>query len=196
MSNRRVAAIITAAGQSSRMGRPKALLQWKGSALVAHQVNCLAAAGLGPIIVVTGCDAETISPAIPRGATVINNPTWRTGRSSSIEAGAQNIPDLHDILVVGVDQPIEPRVIDALMAAETADLIEPCDPSGHTGHPVIIGARQISALRRLSQRPYGLRSLVRELRPQGIKILCAELTHFDINTPADFLIASSSGSST
>ena len=49
---RYISAIVTAAGESTRMGRPKPLLQWQGVPLIRYQVDSLVAAGVDEVVVV------------------------------------------------------------------------------------------------------------------------------------------------
>lgn len=178
------AAIVTAAGASERMGdRHKALLPWRGEPLVAHQVRCLRGAGFDPVVVVTGADGGAVDDAAPDGATVVHNDDWPEGRSVSIEIGAAAIPDaVEAILVVAVDQPLSESVLERLLPHAGAPLVQPVDDEG-AGHPVIVGGEQLEALRALRGEPEGLRSLVRDLRPEGTMVEFDELPHWDLNTP-------------
>ena len=56
----RVAGMILAAGESTRMGEAKALLEWGSKTLMQHQIDELTAAGCDPIIVVIGHDAKEV----------------------------------------------------------------------------------------------------------------------------------------
>ena len=105
------AAIILAAGESSRMGRPKPLLPWVGatdgepSLLIDYQVRELAAAGVDDIVVVLGHEAAELRPHVPPEARVASNEAYREGRASSLRAGAAALPDdAGPIAVLGVDQ--------------------------------------------------------------------------------------------
>lgn len=183
----RLAAIITAAGASSRMGTHKALLAWRGTTLVTHQVERLRAAGFETIVVVVGSEAEAVRAAVPEGARIVHNREWRQGRSGSIEAGAAALPgELDAVLVVGVDQPLTAPVLDQLTPHAGAPLVEPVDEAGRHGHPVVFGAEQVSSLLSLEGHPEGLRSLVHELRPRGVQVEVANLRHWDLNTPEDY----------
>ena len=101
-----IAAILLAAGESTRMGRPKALLPWRDTTLVEYQVRELTAAGVERIAVVLGHDAGEVWPHVPDEAHMVVNEAYREGRASSLRAGAGALPDDADpILVLGVDQP-------------------------------------------------------------------------------------------
>jgi len=179
-------AIITAAGESSRMADygHKALLPWRGQPLVAHQVRTLKSAGFDTVVVVTGADSDAVAGATPDEATIVHNQSWQSGRSGSIEAGADVIPDsAHAVLVVAVDQPLSPHILEALIPEAGAPVVQPVDDEHGAGHPVIMGGDQLSALRNIEQEPEGLRSLVRRLRPDGTMVPIDDLPHWDLNTP-------------
>lgn len=162
----------------------KALLPWPDKPLVAHQVDTLEAAGFDDIIVVTGAKGEEVAEATPGAATIVHNEAWQTGRSGSIAAGARAVPDdAGAILVVAVDQPLSPRVLDALRPAFGAPVVQPADETDGPGHPVIIGGEQLNSLRTIESESEGLRSLVRRLRPDGEVVTVEELPHWDLNTP-------------
>jgi CTP:molybdopterin cytidylyltransferase MocA len=78
----RVAGILLAAGEGSRLGRPKALVEFGGRTLAERGVAMLKAAGADPIVLVTG--AARVSVA---GARTVRNLDWRTGMGSSLAAG-------------------------------------------------------------------------------------------------------------
>jgi nicotine blue oxidoreductase len=78
----RVAGILLAAGEGSRLGQPKALVEIGGQRLADRGVAMLRAGGADPVIVVTGA-----AQAEPPGALVVHNPEWRTGMGSSLAAG-------------------------------------------------------------------------------------------------------------
>jgi CTP:molybdopterin cytidylyltransferase MocA len=185
-----LAAIVTAAGASTRMGdEHKALLPWRGEPLVAHQVHSLQEVGFDTIVVVTGAEREAVGEAVPEGAVVVHNDDWETGRSGSIEAGAAAVPDAAEaILVVAVDQPLSARVLDQIVGHAGAPLVQPADDEG-AGHPVILGGGQLEALRNIRREPEGLRTLVDRVRPEGQMVQVDELPHWDLNTREAYLEA-------
>ena len=98
------AALLLAAGESRRMGQLKALLPWKGSTLLAHQISALSGAGIGRIVVVLGHRFEELKselarlpevkdspePADPKGRVEVSwvvNPDYPQGKTTSIKAG-------------------------------------------------------------------------------------------------------------
>ncbi len=177
------AAILLAAGASSRMGQPKALLEWRGQPLVAAQVAALRAAGCDPLIVVLGSQAHQIRAVLPHAAQPVTNHAWRQGRAGSIRAGARAIPAHIDrIVIASVDQPCSAasirRSIDALSAERDARIAVPRH-AGRNGHPPIFDAALLPTLRRVTERNEGLRELRR---------IWADATIFvDVDDPAVLL---------
>ena len=83
-----VGGIILAAGESKRFGQPKQLLDWKGQPFVRAVAKTALEAGLSPLVVVTGANAEYVEPAVKDlNMIVINNEDWKSGQGSSIKAG-------------------------------------------------------------------------------------------------------------
>jgi CTP:molybdopterin cytidylyltransferase MocA len=97
-----VAGILLAAGEGSRLGRPKALVEIAGQRLADRGVALLRAGGAAPVVVVTG--AASVEPA---GAVVVHNPDWRTGMGSSLAAGLRALPAGTSAAVIALaDQPL------------------------------------------------------------------------------------------
>ena len=83
-----IAGIILAAGKSSRFGKTKQLLDYHGKPFIRIVAETALKAGLSPVIVVTGANAEQIKKTIvDLPITIVNNPEWESGQSSSIRAG-------------------------------------------------------------------------------------------------------------
>lgn len=95
--------LILAAGASSRMHTPKALLKLKdGSTLVRRQMTTLLEGGCDRVFVVTGCHHEQIAAEIPKDV-LIYNPDWAQGRITSIRAGLAARSSLEGYLILPVD---------------------------------------------------------------------------------------------
>lgn len=106
----KIAALILAAGSSSRMGRTKQLLPWGNTTLLENAVSTAYESGLEEILVVLGAKANTIKATLdsmPCQITV--NSQWEEGLGSSIRKGVSHIlasasiPD--GILIILADQP-------------------------------------------------------------------------------------------
>jgi molybdenum cofactor cytidylyltransferase len=87
-----IAGIVLAAGESRRFGKPKQLLEWKGQPLVRAVAKTALEAGLSPVVVITGANAEQVEGAIKRlNVKVIRNEEWKRGQGSSIRAGVLSL---------------------------------------------------------------------------------------------------------
>lgn len=83
-----VAAIILAAGSSTRFGEPKQLLDWKGQPFVRAVATTALRAGLGPVVVITGANAPQVEAAVEGlDVVVLRNAEWQHGQASSIRTG-------------------------------------------------------------------------------------------------------------
>ena len=82
-----VPAIILAAGASSRLGQPKALVKWNDESLVSRSVRLLLESGSSPVIVVTRAELQVDVMLESSGATVVVNPSPEDGRTGSLQVG-------------------------------------------------------------------------------------------------------------
>lgn len=84
--------VILAAGASTRLGRPKQLLPWRGKTLLRHAVDAALETGSGRVYVVLGAYGERIIPELNGlPVRVISNPQWQEGMASSIRCGLQHL---------------------------------------------------------------------------------------------------------
>lgn len=83
-----IAGILLAAGASTRMGRPKQLLPFRGTTLVRHAAQTMLASVCSPVSVVVGCESDRVRAEL-RGldVTIVENPNWERGIGMSIAAG-------------------------------------------------------------------------------------------------------------
>jgi molybdenum cofactor cytidylyltransferase len=96
----RTAGIILAAGEATRYGSPKQLLNWKGKPFVRQVAETALQAGLEPVVVVTGFRAAEIESTLSGlPVTIVHNPGYQQGQGTSIRAGVQALlspPSLRD----------------------------------------------------------------------------------------------------
>jgi molybdenum cofactor cytidylyltransferase len=84
----RTAGIVLAAGESKRFGRPKQLLDFHGRPFVRATAEAALAAGLDPVIVVTGANAEQVEMALAGlPVQITRNEGWQSGQASSVRVG-------------------------------------------------------------------------------------------------------------
>jgi molybdenum cofactor cytidylyltransferase len=105
-----VAAIIVAAGSSSRLGRPKQLVMIGEEPMLQRAIRCAQEAGASPVFVVLGAHRELIQNAIDFGAAnVVVNEDWEEGLASSIRTGVKAVqseaPAAEGMLLMTCDQP-------------------------------------------------------------------------------------------
>jgi molybdenum cofactor cytidylyltransferase len=102
----RLAAVLLAAGSSSRLGRPKQLVKRGGESLVRRAAGLLLNLGADPVVVVTGYRSEEVSRQLQGlPLTAVKNPGWELGMGGSIACGVRNIPvDVDGVLLMPCDQ--------------------------------------------------------------------------------------------
>lgn len=140
-----ISAVILAAGESRRMGRPKMLLPWGRTTVIGHVVNIVQAAGVGDLVVVTGAAGELVEAALPGAAGVraIFNPEFSHGEMlSSIQLGLQSMPSgTRAALICLGDQPqVREGTVRRVCGAFIENESELVVPSYHMrrGHPWLI----------------------------------------------------------
>ena len=111
MSSKKVAAIILAAGGSSRLGRPKQLLDWFGKPFIKQLTHLAKQADLDPVVVVTGSSYAEIEAAIQDDDVIVErNDSWQDGQSSSMQAGCKALDKakVDGFIIFLCDQPQVP----------------------------------------------------------------------------------------
>ena len=115
----KVSATILAAGQSSRMENGnKLLLPINGIPMISHVCNTVLKAALDPVVVVTGCDNELVTQAIPTAINeIIYNSHWQSGMASSIYSGISALPKSIDgnMIVLGDMPMLSKNTLDLLI---------------------------------------------------------------------------------
>ena len=170
------------------MGRPKPLLQWRGSTLVEHQVSILLGGGASEVVVVLGHRSEDVVPYVERTrATFVVNHRYEEGRTSSIKAGLEAVPEqAEDIILMGVDQPrtarIVRRVVDTHIGAGA--LLTSPRLAGRGGHPLMFSARLMPELKTISEENQGLREVFERHRAKITEVHFDDpMVRLDLNTP-------------
>jgi molybdenum cofactor cytidylyltransferase len=185
-----IAAILLAAGESTRMRRLKQLLPWGGTTLVAWQVGQLREAGAEEVVVVLGHEAEQIRPAVPPEARVVVNAAYREGRATSLRAGASAVPDGADaVLILSVDQPRPAwlsRVLIERWRAERPLVMSPRFERRY-GHPVLLDGSLLPELREVRDETLGLRAVIdRHVERAMAFVVSNQRVDVDLNTQADY----------
>ncbi len=149
------AGVILAAGEASRFGRPKQLLEWRRKPFVRHVAETAIVAGLSPVVVVTGACAEQVETALQGlPLTLCHNPDWRNGQSTSLQRGLRALPDKTGAAIfLLADQPqVPPTLLQALTEGHCRTLSPILAPlvRGQRGNPVLFDRLTFPALQTLS----------------------------------------------
>ena len=140
---KRVAALVLAAGQSTRMGSNKMMADIAGTPMIAHTVDAVLASKADPVVVVTGHQPQRVREALAgRKVTFAHNPNYAEGLSTSLRAGLDALPaDVDGVIVALGDMPgVAAAHLDRLIAAFDPDAgASICVPSfsGKRGNPVL-----------------------------------------------------------
>jgi CTP:molybdopterin cytidylyltransferase MocA len=190
----RLAAIILAAGLSTRMGRFKPLIDLDGASPLERCVGLFTGAGLAPedIIVVTGHRGdETGAEAARLGAVPVHNADFASGMFSSVTAGVRALPrGIDAFFVLPVDIPcVRPRTVARLMEDHDACTGPDCAPIlypsflGERGHPPLISASLAPSIMR-HDGTGGLRALLERHPARDVAVIDAAILR-DLDTPED-----------
>jgi molybdenum cofactor cytidylyltransferase len=130
------AGLILAAGESRRMGYPKALLRYKDETFLDTLIG-LFAERCSLVIVVLGSRAEEIRARTSRPAAFVVNPDYLRGMTTSLQCGLRAVPpEAHNILFTLVDHPsVAPATLDALFAGSAPVRVPRY--KGRRGHPIL-----------------------------------------------------------
>jgi molybdenum cofactor cytidylyltransferase len=174
----RVAAVILAAGASTRLGEPKQLAMLGGERLLERAVRVAVEAGCAPVVVVLGAQAERILAECDfEAAQIVINEAWSEGMASSIRAGIAAIAGVCDAAVVMTcDQPaVTPDHLRKLAAA-CAGSSAASAYAGRKGVPACFAAGHFPELNGLKGET-GARSLL-----ESAQAVDLELGELDIDT--------------
>jgi molybdenum cofactor cytidylyltransferase len=193
----RISAILLAAGESTRMGRQKALLPWRDCAtLLEYHLRELASLpDIVEVIVVTGHEparAREIATS-HRIARVAHNPDYKTGKVSSIVRGVRAASaDATTLMLLAVDQPRSTAMLRSIIEASPGAEITVPVHAGRRGHPVVFDASLRDELLATTEGTMGIRAVlerhaadVREVEVATDDVLV------DLNRPED--VAASQG---
>jgi len=187
----RIAAVILAAGSSSRLGEPKQLLDIGGQPVLAHTLAAVRQTSLAPLFVVLGHAADEIEQRIDlHEVQMIHNLDYSSGQSSSVRAALHVLPpDVDAVVFILGDQPlVAPAVIERLADAYgtgNASIIQPNYREGR-GNPVLISRALFEELAQITGDT-GARPLIQRHRDA---IHLVDVTAFsrpdDIDTREDY----------
>lgn len=170
----RVAAVVLAAGQSSRMGSNKLLADINGQPMIRRTVAAMRQAA-DVTIVVTGRDAGEVAAALDGlPVTFVHNQQFAEGMSTSLRAGIAALPPDTDVAVIALgDMPlVSPESVRRLIAAYSpAEHRSVCVPvfKGERGNPVLWGRQHFTVLTELTG-DRGARALLGQLGDEIVEV--------------------------
>jgi molybdenum cofactor cytidylyltransferase len=186
-----VAAIVLAAGASSRFGAFKQLLPWGEGTMLSTVVDTALASSARPVVVVLGNRADDCRAALgERPLTVVVNAAWPDGQSTSVQAGLAALPDeVQATLFLLADQPaVTVATLEAVIAryrATRAPVVWP-EVDGRRGNPVLFDRRLFPALLALTGDTGGRPVLqANAAAAERVAVLDRGIL-YDVDTPDDY----------
>jgi molybdenum cofactor cytidylyltransferase len=189
-----IAAIVPAAGLSSRMGQNKLLMRFGNKSLIEHAVDTLSASKVTEIVVVLGHEADEVRNQLEgKQLRFVQNRDYREGLSTSIRVGMAAVPKGADaIMIYLADQPLLEsaeikRLIQAFADAkgEGKSIVVPFF-GNRRGNPVILDASYREMALDIAG-DVGCRHIIKR-HPEQVFAIRMETDHVvrDIDTPEDF----------
>ena len=187
-----VAGVLLAAGEGSRFGRPKALVELDGQTLAERGVTLLRAGGTDPVLIVTGAAEVELRPE--HQARTVYNGEWRTGMGSSLRAALRALteleadPEIGAVVVALADQPlVGAEAVGRLIAAYRAGAgVAVAAYAGKPRNPVLLAREHWPEVIATATGDQGARAFLRA-RPELVTLVeCGDTGRpDDIDTPAD-----------
>jgi molybdenum cofactor cytidylyltransferase len=172
-----ICGLILAAGESLRMGSPKALLEYRGETFLDRLIG-LFARRCSPVIAVLGARRETVRAGLRRAgeALLVENPDYQFGQLTSMQCGLRAAPaDAHGVLFTLVDHPaVTSATIEALCDFGGPAPLRIPRFEGQRGHPIWISKSLVPEFLAL---PSG--SAAREV----VTRCESEIAYIDVNDP-------------
>jgi len=185
-----IVAVVLSAGESSRMGRPKALLPIDGQTFIERIVAALKQTRVGKIIVILGHNASELQPKISHlPVEILINTDYKLGQLSSLQLAVRHLQLDHDcdgMLVHLVDHPyLTPALVQEMIRRfyETEKRIIVPKFHGKRGHPVIF-SRELFAELLSAPVDQGAKAVVNAHRADTLEVETEEAgIALDIDTP-------------
>ena len=184
--------MLLAAGQGSRFGRPKALVELDGQTLAERGIGMLRAGGADPVLIVIGAAQVDLAPEYQ--VRTVGNDDWRTGMGSSLRAALHALadpdvgPDVGAAVVALADQPlVGAEAVSRLIAAYQAGAgVAVAGYDGRPRNPVLLAREHWPEVIAMAAGDQGARAFLRA-RPDLVTLVeCGDTGRpDDIDTPAD-----------
>lgn len=185
-----VVAVVLAAGASSRMGRPKALLDFDGLPAVALVLRTCAEAGAAAAVVVTAPAGDGVRAACAGASLPVHsaiNPRPERGMLSSLQEGLRALPACAAFLLFPVDFPVVPAAeVKRLVAHVGAGRIVVPSFGGRRGHPALVDATLVPEFLALGDDQTA-RAVMSAHAAETVYLEAADdRVLLDMDTPADY----------
>jgi nicotine blue oxidoreductase len=184
--------VLLAAGQGSRFGRPKALVELDGQTLAERGIGMLRAGGTDPVLLVTGAAEVELGP--DHRARTVYNDEWRTGMGSSLRTALRALtdpdvgPEVGAAVVALADQPlVGAEAVSRLIAAHQAGVsVAVAAYDGRPRNPVLLAREHWPEVIAMAVGDQGARAFLRA-RPDLVTLVeCGDTGRpDDIDTQAD-----------
>jgi molybdenum cofactor cytidylyltransferase len=192
----RVAAVILAAGGSSRMGQPKQLLPLDGKPILQHVIDAAKASRLGEIVIVLGAEAEAVRAALrlPERARTTVNADHGQGQSTSLRVGLRSLgTNVEAAAILLGDQPhltteLINRVLEAFADGDrpvARPLYTTAGGRALPGHPVVLSREVWPEVEELSG-DQGARALLAQHEHWLLEVTAEGEPPPDIDTREDY----------
>jgi len=182
-----ISAVVLAAGKSERMGRPKALLPFRGRTFLENILDTISGSSIGHTVVVVGHHQEEIRRRVALPS-VVFNPDYEQGMITSFQAGIRALPpDTAGSFLFLVDHPlVDAAIIEALIASLAPNRIVLPAYHGRRGHPVLFASEVLQEILALPASQ-GANIVVRKDPTRIIEVsVDAPGILVDIDTPEQF----------
>jgi molybdenum cofactor cytidylyltransferase len=185
-----IAALIPAAGRSSRMGAIKPLLPLGQETVLARIISLFRGVAISDILVVLGYSSESLIPLLQKqGVRWVINPEYDRGMFSSVRTGVRNLdPACQAFFLMPADVPlVRPETLKILLNAYQEikmDVYRPCYQAKR-GHPPLISSKLIAPILDFAE-PGGLRALLARYERTSLDVACEDQgILIDLDTPED-----------
>jgi molybdenum cofactor cytidylyltransferase len=183
-----VTGLVLAAGSSTRLGRPKQLLPFRGATLLDASLDLARACSFDQVLVTVGAAADEVRTRVDlRGVQVVENPEPTAGCSSSIVAALAHVDSTADglVLLLG-DQPgIAPTAVEALLREGAGNPIAVVRYDDGLGHPFWFRRDVFADLADL-HGDKGVWRLLESGRHPVREVVVAGPVPLDVDTPEDY----------
>jgi molybdenum cofactor cytidylyltransferase len=194
MARQKIGIIVLAAGGSSRLGKPKQLLQIEGKSLLRRSAEMALASGCEPVIVVLGASALELTGEIgDLPVEFVINDNWQQGMSSSLKLGlsqlVKHVPDASAAVIMLCDQVhvstgTLQRLIDSYELSRKP--IVAAHYNGTIGVPALFAADMFDELMML-ERDAGAKAVINRHLPDSVATIDAPEAEIDLDTIEQYL---------